>query len=68
MRRGRRHRGFAKSLRAPAQVRAKELDPSIGEEPPIRQALAVLERHGGKPGISNEILDLEVEILQSEDQ
>jgi hypothetical protein len=43
-------------------VRARELDPSLGEGATLGEAIVVLKRHGEPLGISDEVLEMTVEM------
>jgi hypothetical protein len=47
-------------------VRAEELDPSLPEDATLGDAIQVLERHGETAGISQEVLEMAVEIPPEE--
>jgi hypothetical protein len=43
-------------------VRARELDPSLGEGATLGEAIVVLKRHGESLGISDEVLEMTIEM------
>ena len=43
-------------------VRARELDPSLGEGATLGEAIVVLKRHGEPLGISDEVLEMAIEM------
>ena len=58
------HQGFADlHLQLAALIeRARELDPSLGNETTTGEAIAVLRRHGEPVGVSDEVLEMIVEV------
>lgn len=46
-------------------TRAQELEPSIGDNPTLGEAIAALERHGINPGLSPELADMVVKVPAS---
>jgi hypothetical protein len=62
--RAREHQGWADLHLQMARLieRARELDPSLGDDATTEEAVAVLRRHGEPLGVSDEVLEMIVEV------